>query len=247
MLGVTTPRSVRILAGVLTTILLASCVPGEADPAADEPPAAPTADPAPDGGEDDDDGDDGVVGERPRPTHDWDDLELEVALPGGWRLRDCDGDAPLRCLHGPDGSVRGVIELLRFEGHDGLRGAYDVDRATAALQELVAEFDAWLIGDRDTGCPQHTVELEPTELVSIDGVPAVIRGHRVLAPQGDPVERSLVAYIADGGDLVLVSIIATAPGGCTHADELDELTPLELDHLHAELRTLILHGSIPQG
>jgi hypothetical protein len=252
MFAVTTRGSARILAGSLAMILLASCVPNEGGlvtdepptaPAVDEPLTAPAGDPAPGGG----DPDEGAVGERPLPTHDWDDLEREVSLSGGWRLRDCDGDAPLRCLHGPDGSVRGVIELLRIEEHDGLVGTYDVDRASAALQELADGFDAWLIDDRGAACPHHEVELDPMESTSVDGVPAVIRGHRVLAPQGGPVESSLVAYIADGGDLVLVTVIATAPGGCTHVEEIDELTPLELDHLDAELRHLIRHGSIPQG
>jgi hypothetical protein len=244
MLAFPTPASVRLLVVFLTTTMLASCVPNGGDSAVDEPLTAPAADPDPDGGND---SDGGVVGERPPPVHDWDDLELEVALSGGWWLRDCQGDAPLRCLHGPDGSVRGVIELLRFEEHEGLLGAYDVDRASAALQEMVTGFETWLIDDRGGACPQHTVELEPPELVSIGGVPAVIRGHRVVAPDRDPVERSLVAYIADGGDLVLVTVIATAPGGCTHVGEFDELAPNELDQLHTELRALMLHGSIPRG
>jgi hypothetical protein len=96
------------------------------------------ADPDPAG----DDSDDGTVGQRPPPTHDWDDPELDVVLSGGWRLRDCAGGAPLRCLHGPDGPVGGAIDLLRFEEHDGLVGGHDVDRASAALQDLVTDLEA---------------------------------------------------------------------------------------------------------
>jgi hypothetical protein len=243
MLGIATHRAARIVAGLLTTIVLAGCAAHEADRAVDEPATEPIADPDPDGS----DSDGGFVDEPRAPTHDWDDLQAEVALAGGWQLRDCAGDAPLRCLHNPDGSVRGTIEVLRFEEHDGLVGAYDVDRASAALDDLVDDFEVWLIDDRAAGCPQHTVELEPSEPASIDGAPAIIRGHRVLTHQGEAIERSLVAYIADGGDLVLVTVNATAPGGCTHVAELDELTPAEFDHLQEDLRRLLVYGSVPRG
>jgi hypothetical protein len=242
MFRIETCRSPRIVAGIVAATLLISCAADEAGPAAGEPVVAPAADPGLDG----DDGD-GVVGERPPPRFDWGDLDLEVALSDGWSLRDCEGDAPLRCLHGPDGSVGGTIELLRFEQHDGLLGAYDLDRAGAALLDLVSDFEAWLTQDRSTGCPHHTVEFEPSEPVTIDGAPAVIRGHRLLSPQGEVVERSLVAYIADGGDLALVTVNATAPGGCTHVEELDELSPTEFDHLHTQLRLLMADGSVPLG
>lgn len=107
--------------------------------------------------------------------------------------------------------------------------------ATATIISLDVDLD-------DPECPND----EPSLLERIDRA-AASRGHRVLTPQGEVVERSLGVYIADGGDLALVPVMATAPGGCTHVDELDELTPPELDHLHAGLSTLMRDGSIPQG
>jgi hypothetical protein len=47
--------------------------------------------------------------------------------------------------------------------------------------DLVDDFEVWLIDDRAAACPQHTVELEPSELGQHRRAPAIIRGHRVVA------------------------------------------------------------------
>lgn len=232
------------LTALVVVIGLAGCAvePIVPDTPADPGPA-PVGDPDPDTGQD---AGDGVVAE-PGPLHDWDDLEVEVDLHDGWRLRDCEGDAPLRCLHGPDGALRGVVELIRFPEHDGLQGAYDAEGAAAALDELVAEFDGWLVADRGEGCPGHVVSADAPAQVTVAGAPAVIRGHVLVSPEGEAVEGSLVTYIADGGDLVLISIMATAPGACSHVAELSELAPAELEALRTDLIALMVGGSIPQG
>jgi hypothetical protein len=234
------PRSV---VAVAIGILLTGCAAATGDvPAAGDEPRPPASDPDPAVGVDDGAG----IATPPDdvPTFDWSDLDAEAALADGWLLRDCDGDAPLRCLHGPDGQVRGTVELLRFPDDDRLDGEGD---AIAELQTIVAELETWLAEDRAEGCPGHTLTLDPRIVTAVAGAPAVVRGHALRDADGLVVERSLVVYVADGGDLVLVVVNATDPGGCGHQGELIELTPDELDLLRTDLVALVERGTIPTG
>jgi hypothetical protein len=268
-------RTVVIAAAVLLVGLIGVACNGTdepVEPAGDDPALdGPTGDPADDGADAAADGaDDGpspvqpTGGERPTtegrpgddpgapdapeaPTFDWDDLDMEEALVDGWVLRDCEGDAPLRCLYDPDGSVAGTIELLRFPQDDRLQGATTDAAAHAALDGLVTEFDEWLAADRAEGCPGHTVTSEPPQTAAIDGAPAVVRSYGMRDPDGRVVESSLAAYLVDGADLVIISIPASTPGTCLFEAELSELQPEQLDLLRPALIALIERGTVPGG
>jgi hypothetical protein len=266
-------RTVVMTAAILLLALLGvACTNGAVgpvEPAGDDPAVdEPTGDPADDGeGAAADDADDEPTtdqpagGERPSaedrpgdrsdesdaPTFDWDDLDVEVALADGWMLRDCEGDAPLRCLHDPDGGVAGTIELLRFPEDDRLSGVTGAASAQAALGGLVTELDGWLAEDRAEGCPAHTVTSEPPAATKIDGAPAIVRRYEMRDPGGRVVESALAAYIVDGPDLVIVSVPANTPGTCLYDAELAELRPEQLDQLRPELIALIERGTIPTG
>lgn len=54
----------------------------------------------------------------PPITVDWNDPDLDLEVGGGFRLRNCEGDAPLLCIE-RDGSTIGVIELTDHPGGDG--------------------------------------------------------------------------------------------------------------------------------
>lgn len=101
MFGNATDRAARVLAAVLAPIFLSGCTGSAVGDIAEEPAVSPQEEPDPDAAHDD-----GPVDERPPPTHDWDDLDLVVDLSDGWQVRDCGGDAPVRCLHDPEGSAR---------------------------------------------------------------------------------------------------------------------------------------------
>lgn len=177
----------------------------------------------------------------PGPIVDWGDPAVSVALENGWTLRDCEGDAPLRCFHAPDGTLAGTLEFDRMEGR--LREA--PGSGEAALRAIVAEFASWLVEDRSVGCPGHVTTVAPVELLSVDGRPALIRSHTLEDAGGGVTEQILAVYVADGDDLVLVSVTATEPGSCTASPELIELTPRQLAELAPTVLALIESSALP--
>lgn len=176
-------------------------------------------------------------------TYDWNDTGAVVEVIDGWTLRDCDGDAPVRCLHAPDGPIRGTIELVTFPGD------LAAEDGAAAVREALhrrAQLD-WLEADRQETCGlEHRVEVAPLEDTEVDGYPAVLRAFTTVAGDGAVVEAEVGLLIGTGEDLSVLTLAAAAPDGCM-ASDLALLTPAELELLRDPILTLLRASPLPRA
>lgn len=190
------------------------------------------------------------AGPTPVPTVvavDW-DAPSPTALPGGWVVRDCEGDAPLLCLV-RDGEVVGAAEVTAFpvETLPGVARALAADGPIAALQVHAREFLDAFRADRAAGCGADYAYAPDEPLAfTAAGDPAVKTAFSGGAPGGPPTERVLRWVGLRDGMLVAVGLHATDEGACTPG-EGDELTTDQLAELEPALDALAAASPLPRG
>lgn len=231
----TIPSPLRRLAGVATVAALAltACTDGPAPSS-----AAPGVTPVP------------TSSSTPDPIGplavDWTDPDLAVELDNGWILRDCDGDAPLLCVHDGD-DLLGVLEAGSSPLDDELAGILETEGVEATLRHHIAEHHGILSADRGRGCADgYRYEEHPTEPALLAGVPALRFGSSGYAGDAE-VERNVNYITIWGGQLRSISAVANDPGSCVHSDTLVELRPQELARLQPELDSLVAGSVLPES
>ncbi|HSK23837.1 MAG TPA: hypothetical protein VK906_11700 [Egicoccus sp.] len=222
----------RRLAPVVALVLaLTACGGGG------RPVTAPTTDPKP---TEDLPGDEAPVDEPlprfPPIVADW-ETDVRVALPNGWAVEGCEGDAPLLCVV-DDGRQVGFLELGGYPlpaGHDGDDAAY--------LAAAMADFVDGMRADRATGCPDLGFEAVPPIAITVGGEPGLRGGFRLVDDTGREVERHLLYWTVVDDQHVTVTVPAYAEDGCLAA--VGEFTPEDLGLVALYLDDLVAHTPLP--
>jgi hypothetical protein len=139
-----------------------------------------------------------------------------TALPDGWRLTRCPGDAPLFCVD-QGGRTVGSVEVLEYP----LSTLPDLatvlaDRGeAAALEDHAERYVADFTAERTETCPPgYAVAGDPPRRLSaVDGL-AVRYGFTGTLADGRPSEKTVQYAGLREDTLVLLSAIAEDPGGC---------------------------------
>lgn len=189
-----------------------------------------------------------VASPSPSPSAapvDWDN-PTTTALPEGWTLGPCEGDAPLVCLS-KDGVVRGTAEITSFpvETLPAVRDAL-ADGEAAALQVHAGEFLEAFRQDRTTGCgPDWSFRPDPVAALTARGTPMVRTAFS--GGRGATTTERVVRWVGlRDGRLVALGITATAEGACTPG-EGPELTPAELAEIEDAVDRLVRASPLPRG
>lgn len=166
--------------------------------------------------------------ETPDVVVEWGPDAAPVDLPGGWRVRDCDGDAPLLCVE-RDGEFVGVLERNDFPVPDDLAAADSDDALVDALRQFADDRNADVAEDRAQGCGQDYV-VEPLEVedLTIGDRPAVRYGFRGI--QDGTTTEFVVSYATVVDDTLWIVVAdAATDDGCMAAPELDVFDPAVLE------------------
>jgi hypothetical protein len=139
-----------------------------------------------------------------------------TALPDGWRLADCPGDAPLFCL-GKDGQTVGQIEVLEFPlaTLEELSAVLAERGEAAALEDHAGRYIADFTAERTEGCPPgYAVAGDPPRRLSASDGLVIRYGFTGTLADGRPSEKTVQYAGLRDDTLVLLSAIAEDPGGC---------------------------------
>jgi hypothetical protein len=151
----------------------------------------------------------------PSPRVDWAEPD-RTALPDGWRLADCPGDAPLFCV-GKDGQTVGQIEVLEFPlaTLEELSAVLAERGEAAALEDHAERYVADFTAERTEGCPPgYAVTGDPPRRLSASDGLVVRYGFTGTLADGQPSEKTVQYAGLRDNTLVLLSAIAEDPGGC---------------------------------
>lgn len=213
-----TSRSHHLLAVLSSIVVLAgACTRGVLSPAAEPPTDAATPPTEPDDTEDRAGPDVGPIAAS------WDAAAPPVDLPGGWRVVDCDGDAPLLCVE-RDGGTVGTLELNSFPLADDLAAA-EGEAVRSALRDFALSRHDAIAEDRRNGCgDDYVVEAEPATEVLMAGQPGVRYGFRGV--EGGVTTEHVVSYATVAADqLWIVVADGAAADGCMGDAELTLFDP----------------------
>lgn len=169
----------------VTAIVCAACGGG--------PSVEPTPDPTP----------------APSPVSvDWTRLDdLRPIDVGGFRIMDCDGDAPLVCIE-RDGETVGVVELL-------VHPADPPEDANDPLASRLEGHQRTFRADRTASCPAGwRFEPAPRRDLTVAGRRGIRGGFSVFNAAGTEVEREVVYFALDGDRMITIAATALAEGAC---------------------------------
>lgn len=225
----TTPsRTPRLLGALLAAALLAGCTDAASPTPSPDVPATPTETSAPVA----------VL------AVDWTDPDLEVPLAEGWVLRDCEGDAPLLCVH--DGAtVLGIIEAGGRPVDPELADVIAEQGLEAGLRSHVDGYHEAFTADRAHGCDDYRYEAHPTELVTLAGVPALRYGFSGHSSAGVEVERNVNYVTVIGDELRTITAVANTEESCVYTDVVTELVPEELVAIQGSLDAVAAGSQLP--
>jgi hypothetical protein len=164
----------------------------------------------------------------------------------GWRLDDCEGDAPIVCVD-RDGEPAGFLEVVEFPvaSFDVMAEPLADGDDDAALDALASSFGTDLAADRSLGCGEGYVvdPLPVTHLTTGDG-PAVRYG-LVGTTAGGEVSERVVQYAAIRGDSLVVLVAAAYDAdGCLVA-EGEEFAPDVLEAFQPVLDRVVAASPMP--
>lgn len=247
----TTSRSLLVTLSCIA-LLAGACTSGVPSPTADPPADAATppgdAAPAPgDGAVPPDETEDAPRGDaadtEPIPAS-WEPGAAPVDLGGGWRVADCDGDAPLLCVERGE-EVVGTLELNHFPLSDELAAAEGEAELRAALRDFAASRHGDIAEDRRNGCgDDYLVEADPVAEVSMAGQPGVRYGFR--GTDGGVTTEHVVSYATVAADqLWIVVADGAAADGCMGDDELTLFDPEVLRDLLPLLDRVVAGTPLP--
>ncbi len=152
-----------------------------------------------------------------------------TALPDGWTIADCEGDAPLLCV-GREG-FDGVVGVLMFESFPLDRGLAAADGREAVLEALRANAQLRmesLVEDRAIGCgPTYDGSVEPMADLLVDGRPGVRSGFRAVQ-DGEVVEHVVTYATVSAGQMWLLVAESARDGSCLDDAEMDLFAPDQL-------------------
>jgi hypothetical protein len=175
----------------------------------------------------------------PAPTViDWDDRSTNVALPDGWTVTYCEGQAPFLCV-AKDGDVVGVVEI--FIADPLTYDAYDpaADDETN-LRAIAAAFVDAFRDDRAAGCgSDYLLERIDPQLMDLGGVTGLVYGFRGTLGDGSPSELNLQYASLSHGRLVLLVAAAYDEGGCPGKDDMISFDSADLDEFGPRFLSLL--------
>ncbi|HEY3239982.1 MAG TPA: hypothetical protein VGL92_10490 [Acidimicrobiia bacterium] len=165
---------------------------------------------------------------------DWQAPALDVDLGGGFRVRHCEGDAPLLCIERAGVPV-GVVELLDFPAGDH-----------QPLEERIADLYRTTTEDRAKSCPPgYRFEGVPPEPASVAGGDGLRYGFTATFADGRPSEKT-IAWMTERGDVVTVlSAAADEPDGCLPPEGAGQFTVATLQAAAPGLERLVAGSRLP--
>lgn len=176
----------------------------------------------------------------------WGPEAAPVDLDGGWRVADCDGDAPLLCVERGE-EIVGTLELNRFPVADELAAARGEAELRAALRDFAAGRHDDIAEDRRNGCGEdYVVEADPVTEVSMAGKPGVRYGFR--GTEGGVTTERVVSYATVAADqLWIVVADGAAADGCMGDAELTLFDPEVLRDLLPLLDRVVAGTPLPEA
>lgn len=152
----------------------------------------------------------------------------DTELPDGWVLRDCEGDAPIVCVHRGDELV-GTLAFASFPPDGPLVGATDGAEVVEALRAHGTMRMQGLVDDRAIGCGEDYVgSVDDHVDLLVGGQPGVRSGFT--AVQAGELAEHVVTYATiSEGQLWLLVAEAAAEGTCMGDSELELFAPADLD------------------
>lgn len=171
-----------------------------------------------------------------------------VDLPGGWTIRDCEGDAPLVCVGRadvPDGDVVGTLMLDSFPLDAGLAAADGREAVLEALRANAQLRMQGLVDDRVIGCgAAHEGSIDPMVDLLVDGRAGVRSGFRAVQ-DGEVVEHVVTYATVAAGQLWLLVAESARDGSCMDDAEMDLFTPDRLATFVPVLDRLVAGTPLP--
>jgi len=164
---------------------------------------------------------------------DWSDPGLDLEVGGGFRLRNCEGDAPLLCIE-RGGSTTGVIELTDHRGGDG-----------QTLAQRVADHYATIADDRQQGCPAgYEFTTVPPVAATVAGRDGLRFGFTGRLADGRPSEKT-VGFMTEQDDVVrVIGVHAYEADGCL-PPEGAPFTTADLDAFEPFLDEIVAGSRLP--
>ena len=163
----------------------------------------------------------GLFGPAPAPAAaappdkaDWSDRSgVDIQLPSGWRIRACEGDAPVLCGHNPAGTVAGTLVLNVGD----LAAGDDISRNAVARE--VDEFHRIFSEDRRTTCgPSYQYVGDPLQDATVGGRPGYRFGFTLRNSAGAITEQAVIHLGFDAGRRFSINTSFTDPAGCPGSD-----------------------------
>ena len=207
---------------VLVAVLAAGCAttgdavgtPSPTAPSTPSPTPSPTATP---------------TTAEPEPiVASWAQGAPDTELADGWVLRDCEGDAPVVCVHRDDELV-GTVAYASYPPDGPLVGATDGDDVVEALRAHGTMRMQGLVEDRAIGCGEDYVgSVDDHVDLPVGGQPGVRSGFTAVQA-GEVVEHVVTYATLAEGRLWLLVAESAADGTCMGDSELELFAPADLD------------------
>lgn len=184
----------------------------------------------------------------PLPVEDipasWTPGAAPADLPGGWRVRDCEGDAPMLCVD-RNGEHVGILQLASFPLTSALAGADDEQAFAAALRDFASTRHVEVADDRRRGCGDaYDVTPEPVVEVDVGGLPGLRYGFR--GGEDGALEEYVLSYatVAEG-HLWIVVADGASDTGCMADAELALFAPSVLEEFVPLLDRVVAGTPLP--
>jgi hypothetical protein len=167
-----------------------------------------------------------------------------VDLADGWRVRDCEGDAPLLCIE-LDGDVVGTLSLDSYPLTAEMAAADDETALAEALRAFADSRAVGIADDRVAGCGGgYRFRAEPVVDVTMAGHPGVRYGFRG-TEDGVLTEYVLSYATVEAGQIWIVVADGAADGGCMGDVELDLFDPVVLERFAPTLDRIVAGTPLP--
>jgi hypothetical protein len=153
---------------------------------------------------------------------DWNNRSsVDIALPTGWHLAACEGDAPFLCASTADGTIDGSIMLLEYPAPAAPPSRDEVEAEAAELYRVTE-------ADRRTTCgSDYHLTADRLSAVTVGGQPGYRYGYQLRDAAGTVTERVILHVVHDNSRQIVINTAFSDPAGCPGEDPERNEFPIE--------------------